>query len=416
MNNLSTSSQVADRSIFRGRSLFFTLCILSLLLVGCDKGGGGFFSNNTGLKPGSGCDPDRFEEACFENTRVLCDPGTTSFKAIEVCPNGTTCKERVHPVQKTKREAVCDGTPIEAVDGGATDAAADTGPEDTGPTGGADKDDPVCKRWNADRENMKEGIFSGDVKTCGQGDLDKEGRERALRILNLYRYLADLPEVTLDPELNAKTQRCAELMGANNDISHYPPKTWKCWTEDGAEAAVESNLSTAPAILAVDRYMVDEGAVNKPKLGHRRWILGKTLGPVGIGSTTDTLDADGQASCMWITGKGDAKYEWMAWPPNGKMPLRAFAPHADKGQGDINETGWSIQSDDIDFSKATIKVKAGLTDLKVKVRPLEANIATKFAIAFTPDGWTAEAGKTYQVDVGGVDKPFTYFVQVLECE
>jgi hypothetical protein len=387
-----------------------------LISFGCSDGAGGFFGNVTGKPVGSGCDPNTTEEACYKQVRVKCDPGTNRYVQLEVCPNGTTCKERVHPVQKTKREAVCDGTPTEGPADADIQQEQDVEAEEDIETGGADKDDPVCKRWLSDHANLTEGTFSGDLETCKQGDLDAEGRARVLKVLNMYRYIASLPEVTTDDALDKKAQRCAELMGANNDISHTPPKDWKCWTQDGADAAKDSNLSTAPAILAVDRYMVDEGPVNKPTMGHRRWMLGKELGPVGIGSTNDTVDAKGQASCLWIKGKGTAKYEWMAWPPSGKMPHKAMWPHESKGHSSVDQTGWTLQSDDIDFSKATIKVKAGISELKVKVRQLKPNIATKYAIAFTPDGWKSEQGTTYQVDVGGIDKPFTYFVQMLDCE
>ena len=386
------------------------------LLGACSDNGGGFFGNTTGQPPGSGCDPNSTEEACYKQVRVKCDPGTNRFVELEVCPNGTTCKERVHKTQKTKREAVCDGTPIEDPDADAGGGGNDAGPQDTGPTGGADKDDPVCKRWIADRADMVEGKWDGEFDKCTIGDIDDAGRTKALKILNLYRYLAGLPEVKTDKELNEKAQKCAVLMAANDDLSHTPPKTWKCWTEDGFEAAEASNLSTAPGILAVDRFMIDEGQVNFKALGHRRGILGKQLGPVGLGSTNDTPDAKGQASCMWIHGKGDAKYEWMAWPPDGKIPYKAFWPHKSKGHASLDDTGWSIQSDDIDFAKATIQVKAGLTELKVKTRVLDQNLSTKYAMAFAPDGWKTEAGTTYEVNVGGIPKPFTYFVKVLECE
>jgi len=53
---------------------------------------------------------------------------------------------------------------------------------------------------------------------------------------------------------------------------------------------------------------------------------------------------------------------------------------------------------------------------KVKVRQLDPGIAVKHAIAFTPQGWKSEAGQTYEVNVEGIDKPFTYFVQMLDCE
>jgi len=401
---------------------------IGLVLTGCGGDSGGFFGSNKGGAQGTVCNPATTGEGCNPSgapvegsSRMKCDPATNTWNLIEVCPKGTKCREKVSSTNKALREAVCDGTPVEDVDGGTTNDGenpADIEPQDTGPQGGADKDDPVCKRWLADRADLTEGKWDGDFGKCTIGKLDDKGHKTTLRVLNLYRFLTGLPEVKEDAEFTKKAQACATLMGANDDISHHPPKTWKCWSEDGSEAAENSNLSTAPAVLAIDRYMVDEGAVNKPTMGHRRWILAELLGPVGIGSTNDTPDAKGQASCLWIKGKSKFKYPegWVGWPPKGKMPIEAMSPHADKGHSSVDATGWTIQSEDIDLSKATVTVKAGVVERKVKVRQLDPGIAVKHAIAFTPQGWKSEAGQTYEVNVEGIDKPFTYFVQMLDCE
>ena len=84
---------------------------------------------------------------------------------------------------------------------------------------------------------MSEGTWTGEVASCTAGDMAPEARENALRLVNLYRWLADLPAVTLDPGRNQKDQACALMMRANNMLSHEPPTTWSCYTADGAEAA-----------------------------------------------------------------------------------------------------------------------------------------------------------------------------------
>lgn len=401
------------------------LCLTFFTVVGCSESKcGDFTSSTTGEAAGALCQPARVSEACFGNQRMKCDPGKSEFVTVENCPNGTTCKEKTSCAEAGLKEAVCDGTPIEVADAGAVDgeSSADGTTEDTAkPAGGKDKDDPVCKRWLDDRADMTEGKWDGDFASCKIGELDKTGHDNALKIMNLYRFLSGLPEVKEDPDFGKKAQACATLMGANDNLSHTPPKAWKCWTDDGAEAADSANLSTAPAVLAMDRYVVDEGAVNEKGLGHRRWMLSAQLGPVGIGSTNDTVDATGQASCVWVKGTSthEFKNDFVAWPPEGKLPLSAIRPHAKYGS--IDETGWSIHSDTLDFAAAKVVVKAGSKELAIKLRTLTAGGGSKQAIAFVPDGWQSEAGQTYEVTVSGATKDgkandFFYFVQILDCE
>jgi len=119
--------------------------------------------------------------------------------------------------------------------------------------------DEVCDRWNDDRADLSEGAWSGSVTGCMQGDVSSTGRENALKLVNLYRWLAGLPAVSHSASNNNYAQACSLLMDANNSLSHNPPSSWICYTADGATGAGSSNISTAPGVQGVDRYMVDPG-------------------------------------------------------------------------------------------------------------------------------------------------------------
>lgn len=305
--------------------------------------------------------------------------------------------------------------------GGTTTTGPDetTGPVDTGPdttstgettTGEPPPPDPaamVCQRWNDDRANMSEGTWSGDVNSCNKGDTGAPGRENALRLVNLYRSLAGLPAVGEEPTWNGKAQACALMMHANGTLNHSPPMNWKCYAAEGAEAAGKSNISSTPGVVGIDLYMVDPG--NPTTIGHRRWILSNSLGPIGLGSTSGY-------SCLWVIGgQGNAGKAWTAWPPAGIVPLEAI--HVPQiPWANVDETGWTIQSDGIDLSKATIKVTEGGADRPMKVTVLQGGFGSSFAISMIPQGWTTQAGKTYAVQVDGVPQPFGYEVQVVQCE
>jgi hypothetical protein len=263
--------------------------------------------------------------------------------------------------------------------------------------------DEVCERWNEDREDLSEGTWSGSVESCDPGDISADARENALRVLNLYRFLADLPEVETDDERDAKAQDCALIMHANASLSHNPPQSWACWSADGAEAAGHSNIATAPGVMAVDLYMVDPG--NATTLGHRRWILSNGLGPVGLGSTTNS-------SCMWVLGgSGPGGHEWTAFPPPGEFPYEAVG----SSWTSIDETGWSVQSDAIALSGAQVTITADGDQLPVAVNALEPGYGSAHAISIIPQGWTTQPDTTYHVEVTGITSPISYEVDVVDC-
>lgn len=279
----------------------------------------------------------------------------------------------------------------------------------SGDSGGPHNAQEVCERWKADRADMAEGTWSGSVANCQPGDISANGRANALRILNLYRWLADLPAITTDPTRDKKAQACAVIMKANNQLSHTPPNTWTCWTQEGADAASSCNISSGPGVSSVDGYMIDDG--NPTTIGHRRWILSNSIGPTGLGST------DG-ASCMWtLNGSQRVGKPWMAWPAPGAIPLQAISVSMYGGfyKSSLDTTGWTIQSDSINLSGAQVAVTSDGADLQVTVTQLSPGYGSRYAIRFNPNGWQTTAGKTYAVSVSGISTPIGYQVQVVDC-
>jgi hypothetical protein len=273
----------------------------------------------------------------------------------------------------------------------------------TGGTAGAGAAE-VCARWKADRADLSEGTWTGDVASCTVGDMGATARANALRLVNLYRWLAALPPVVTDPVKDAQDQACALMMRANNMISHSPETTWTCYTEDGATAAGSSNVSGGRAVGSVDAYMIDNG--NATTIGHRRWILSNSLGPIGIGGTD-------RASCMWtLNGTGRAGKPWMAWPAAGIIPLQAVTR---SGNNSTDTTGWTVQSDNINLAGAQVTVTVDGAAQPVTVTQLSANYGSRYAIRFNPMGWTTQAGRTYTVAVTNIPTDINYTVQIVDC-
>jgi hypothetical protein len=280
----------------------------------------------------------------------------------------------------------------------------------TGGSGGmvtGDRSTPegTCARWNGDRADVREGTWSGSVASCTVGDISPEGRANALKLINLYRWLADLPPVTTEASRDQQAQACALMMEAEGSLSHSPGEDWACYSSMGAMGASSSNISGGPGVSSIDAYMVDRG--NGTTIGHRRWTLSNSLGPIGLGSTGTG------ASCFQnLRGSGRAGKQWMAWPPPGIVPLQAFGSGR---SGTIDTTGWTVQSDSIDLSGATVTVTAGGTAMPVTVTELQGGYGSTHAFRFNPMGWTTAAGQTYAVSVTGISTPISYEVRVVSC-
>lgn len=263
--------------------------------------------------------------------------------------------------------------------------------------------EPVCKRWNDDRADLGEGSWSGSVNGCNPGDVSADGRANALKLVNLYRFLAGMPPVTNDPARDQKAQACALMMDANNALDHSPPQNWACYTADGSQAAGNSNIASTAGVQAVDLYMSDFG--NATTIGHRRWILSGSLGPIGLGTTNSY-------SCMWVIGgSGNQNPTFIAFPSPGKFPIQAMTASFQS----VDQTGWTIQSSALDLTGAQVTITDNGQNKPVAVAQLLNNYGSTWAIKITPQGWTSEPGHTYAVSVAGLAQQITYQVEIVDC-
>lgn len=303
--------------------------------------------------------------------------------------------------------------PVGAAGGGApagmAGAAGGGGVITAEPSATGDRATPegVCARWKADRADIGEGTWTGDVAACDPGDMDPMARAAALRVLNLYRWLADLPEITSDPTKDKEAQACALLMRANNSLSHMPPPDWMCYMDEGAKAAGRCNISSGPAVSSVDGYMVDPG--NDTTIGHRRWILSNSIGPTGIGGTD-------RASCLMTTGNMRVGKAWQAWPAPGVIPIQAMQQGFSRWVTSIDSTGWTVQSDTVNLGSAQVTVMSDGMMMPVTVTQLQPGYGSRYALRFNPMGWMTTPGKTYSVTVSGASQPIQYDVQVIDCQ
>lgn len=195
---------------------------------------------------------------------------------------------------------------------------------------------------------------NGSTSRCRAGAPSKATQSATLKAVNFFRAMSQLDPVKFDKKLSARAQKAALIMDAENSLSHFPPRTWNCFTDVGAEAAGRSNLCLdCTGAESIAEYVKDAGPGNKDA-GHRRWLMFPFTRTMGSGITAG-------AGALWvIPGKREkAKTPtWVSWPTPGYFP------------NELDPGGrWSLSAsnDKIDFGRAKVRVRiAGGAELKVK--------------------------------------------------
>ena len=164
--------------------------------------------------------------------------------------------------------------------------------------------------------------WNGDVASCMVGNAPKEVRDKILMRIHYFRKATGLHNtLTENSAKSTQAMQAALMMHANasKGLSHNPDTNWTCYTEDGANGAASSLLTTAENAEAIDSYMRDNGTNNGP-VGHRRWLYLPKLEEVGIGNTSSY-------NAIYVLGSSgstlpDGAPEFISWPPKGYIPVK----------------------------------------------------------------------------------------------
>ncbi|NND07700.1 MAG: T9SS type A sorting domain-containing protein [Saprospiraceae bacterium] len=167
---------------------------------------------------------------------------------------------------------------------------------------------------NVSSQDLK---WTGNADACTPGQISPLAIDRMMIRLNYFRRLAHVSsEIHLDTALTKMCQEAAVMMHKNNKLSHDPPESWTCYTDDGRKAASKSNLALgAHSVNALSLYMRDPGAKNGA-VGHRRWILYSRAKDIGLGSTS-------RAHAMYVIhNRQDAPddLDYVTYPSEGFFP------------------------------------------------------------------------------------------------
>ena len=206
------------------------------------------------------------------------------------------------------------------------------------------------KGKDLDGNEIKPWIWNGSTSGCDEGSIDLDIQNKVANRINYFRRNAGVPEVLFDEATNEYCQKAALMMKSNNKLVHDPPRTWRCYSNEGAYAAKHSLLIKDANTTMAITYIMDD---KNPTAGNRRWLLYPNGKVYGHGSTDDiaviwALDDSGSADTM----------EYMdlpvTWPPKGDVPQLML----------LSNWTFSIYRD---LKDAKVEVKQDGKPLEVKV-------------------------------------------------
>lgn len=277
-----------------------------------------------------------------------------------------------------------------------------------------------------------------DIETCSEGKVGNEEKQKVLEALNRVRALHELKPVIYTTSGDVQVARAALIMLANKKLDHNPPKSSKCWSEEGLLGSSKSNLHACSIKTTHEALCVSEALiasflkdVNVESLGHRRWLLNPFLGEISYGRADAVIKEgeytknDSYAALRVIDGnKGaisDTALEYVAYPYHdypGELVNKewyfSFSALADR------EDFWA-NGRLVNFSLASITMTAE------NGAPLEIS-----AVSYNNNGfglpdivqWKAKdvrmdvkySVKVRQVRVNGVPRDYEYWFRLVDAK
>lgn len=231
--------------------------------------------------------------------------------------------------------------------------------------------------------------WTGSEPSCDPGSIPQSVRDKILMRLMYFRKAVGLNnEIAENLTKSEKAQHAALMMYANNQLDHFPPENWKCYSVKGKDGAGNSLLAMSKNAEAIDTYIRDQGANNGP-VGHRRWLLWPRLQEIGVGNTE-------ASNALWVLGNpGNPPSDtpdFISWPPQGYVPNKLVYPR------------WSFSIKDADFTETQLSMKdSNGNPVTLSVEELD-NAYGDRTIVWIPEGINNNSTKDelYQVTLENV--------------
>lgn len=239
------------------------------------------------------------------------------------------------------------------------------------------------------------------------GELTEETKQDALNMLNIYRYIAGVPTVSITEEAQNYAQAAALLNAINKSPSHTQMRPEGISDElysQGAYGSFNSNLAVLGNRLCatIQNYMLEQRG--DPDFGHRRQLLDYYYEGAGFGMAQSV--SGGYYSSVFVDA--NLKEDKMIAYPAQNQPLEYF------GTG----YAWTvIIPERVNKSEVHVKLtdtKTGNTwnfeqetgNLRLAVR------ANSTCAIFCPSEIEYREGDRYHVEITGIEKPISYEVNM----
>ena len=276
------------------------MLVISMAMVGCGGGGSG---GNTGSNSGG---TDGVNDGGTSPQPVTCSE--TQYLQEGICKNKTA--QRFEPLQihrflkgqayqlnlKTDQDLdlsfssqspnICDFEQgeLKALDvGKCTLTLIQAGTSQLLPVNSTMVVDVI----EADAEGHK------DLNACQAGRPSEAERQLFINTLNEIRALHHLPKVRYDQVYEDQMMQASMLLAVNEKTSHYPDRTWRCFSDIGYQGASTSNLNFVQAYQPLASYGADTHVINwlieknSASIGHRRHILSPFLTKTAYGEVSN---------------------------------------------------------------------------------------------------------------------------------
>ena len=240
--------------------------------------------------------------------------------------------------------------------------------------------------------------YVGRPSACQVGSQSAASRAGTLSALNFVSSLGGLAPVRFGVTLNRRAQVTAMLMSANQRLSHYPTRSWRCWTSTGASNAAKANLALSwPRITSgrtISLFMQEPGSANTA-VGHRRWLMNPDTAWMGSGATNDS----GAITVVGPTAAGRPNPAYVGWPTAGYFP----GPLEPSGRCSL-----SAGNRGTSFARASVTTHRWVNGGWVRVSTRKHRVQTGYARpTLVWQVYGVSRTGTYKVTVSGIKKPGT---------
>jgi len=236
--------------------------------------------------------------------------------------------------------------------------------------------------------------WTGNTRLCKAGKVSEYSHRMVEKRVNYFRRLAGLRDsCKINSELNQFSQQAALIMAANNELNHFPDKSWKCYTDIGYKGAGKSNLSLGEhSSNAVTGQMEDEGEDNFG-VGHRRWILYPGLNEIGHGSTDHT-----QALYVFdfFDTSDDFSENFVCWPPEHFVPNNLIFRR------------WSFTLEDAQFYDVKIIMTNDNKIVPLTIENIDNDGFGDNSIVWIPNLSNTDKSKPYLITISNIYKKGDY--------